>query len=83
MRFPVGIRGIDPEGKIPTIYSWSLGVQHELPGQIGLDIGYVDNVARHLMYQRDINQLPLGTTVNTNILSFLCDSALSPGGQVA
>lgn len=61
-RFPVGIRAIDPEGKIPTIWSWSLGVQHELPWQIGLDVSYVGNVARHLMYQRDINTLPLGTT---------------------
>jgi hypothetical protein len=64
-RFPVGIRAIDPEGKTPTIYSWSLGVQQELPWQIGLDVSYVGNVARHLMYQRDINTLPLGTTVAT------------------
>jgi hypothetical protein len=69
VRFPVGIRAIDPEGKIPTIYSWSFGIQQELPWQIGLDIAYVGNVSRHLMYQRDINQLPLGTTVNTNILA--------------
>ncbi|HZN11890.1 MAG TPA: hypothetical protein VFC61_09435, partial [Blastocatellia bacterium] len=68
VRFPVTLRAIDPEGKLPTVYSWSLGVQHELPWQLGLDVGYVGNVARHLMYQRDINQLPLGTTTNTNIL---------------
>jgi hypothetical protein len=64
-RFPVGIRAIDPEGKIPTVWSWSLGLQHELPWQIGLDVSYVGNVARHLMYQRDINTLPLGTTTAT------------------
>jgi hypothetical protein len=64
-RFPVGIRAIDPEGKIPTVWSWSLGVQQELPWQIGLDISYSGNVARHLMYQRDINTLPLGTTTAT------------------
>lgn len=64
-RFPVGIRALDPEGKIPTVWSWSLGVQHELPWQIGLDVSYVGNVARHLMYQRDINTLPLGTTTAT------------------
>jgi hypothetical protein len=67
LRFPVGIRAIDPEGKIPTIWSWSLGVQHELPWNLGLDVSYNGNVARHLMYQRDINTLPLGTTtVATN-----------------
>ena len=61
-RFPVNVLAIDPEGKTPTIYSWSLGVQHELPFKIGLDISYNGNVARHLMYQRNINTLPLGTT---------------------
>ena len=68
MRFPVGIRAIDPEGKLPTVYSWSLGVQHEPPWQLALDVAYVGNVARHLYVQRDLNQLPLGTTTNTNIL---------------
>jgi hypothetical protein len=67
LRFPVGIRAIDPEGKIPTVWSWSLGVQHELPWKVGLDVSYNGNVARHLMYQRDTNTLPLGaTTVTTN-----------------
>jgi Carboxypeptidase regulatory-like domain/TonB-dependent Receptor Plug Domain len=69
LRFPVGIRAIDPEGQTPTVWSWSLGVQQELPWQMGLDVSYVGNVARHLMYQRDINTLPLGATVNTPILT--------------
>ena len=64
-RFPVGIRAISPDGKTPTIYSWSLGVQQELPWKVGLDVSYNANVARHLMYQRDINTLPLGTTTAT------------------
>jgi hypothetical protein len=63
-RFPVGIRGHDAEGQIPTIYAWSLGVQRELPGNMSLDVAYVGNMARYLMFQRDLNQLPLGTTVN-------------------
>jgi hypothetical protein len=67
-RFPVAINAIDPEGKIPTVWSWSLGVQQELPWQMILDVSYNGNVGRHFMYQRDINSLPLGTTVNTPIL---------------
>jgi hypothetical protein len=59
--FPANLIAIDPEGKIPTVYSWSLGVQHELPGQIGIDIAYIGNMGRHLMYQRNINQSLLGT----------------------
>jgi hypothetical protein len=61
LRFPVGIRAIDPEGKIPTIWAWSLGVQYVLPAKIGLDVSYNGNSGKHLMYQRDINTLPLGT----------------------
>jgi Carboxypeptidase regulatory-like domain/TonB-dependent Receptor Plug Domain len=62
--FPVNLIAIDPEGNIPTVYSWSLGVQHELPGQIGIDIAYIGNMGRHLMYQRNINQLLLGSQLN-------------------
>lgn len=68
-RFPVNVRGHDPEGQIPTIYSWSLSVQRELPGNTSIDLAYVGNAGRHLMYQRDINQLPLGSTIFTPILT--------------
>lgn len=63
-RFPVGIRGHDAEGQIPTIYAWSLGVQRQLPGNTALDVSYVGNMGRHLMFQRNLNNLPLGTTIN-------------------
>lgn len=68
VRFPVSVTAMDKEGKIPTVYSWSFGVQRQLPFRMSLDASYVGNVARHLQYVRDINQLPLGTTVNTTIL---------------
>jgi hypothetical protein len=68
-RFPVGIRGHDSEGNIPTIYAYSLGIQRQLPGNTALDISYVGNMARHLMSQRDLNQLPLGTTQQPGVLS--------------
>jgi carboxypeptidase family protein/TonB-dependent receptor-like protein len=61
INFPANLIAIDSEGKIPTIYSWSLGVQHELPGQIGIDLSYIGNMGRHLLYQRNINQALLGT----------------------
>ena len=48
---------------IPTIYSWSLGVQQALPYDIALDVSYTGNTTRHLAYYYDANQLPLGTTV--------------------
>ncbi len=67
-RFPVTITAIDRAGKIPTIYSWTFDVQRQLTKDTSIDVAYVGNAARHLMYVRDINQLPLGTTVNTSIL---------------
>src|SRR5437764_7034923 len=67
-RFPVNINAIDPSGKIPTIYSWSIDVQRQLGRATSLDVAYVGNAAAHLMYIQDLNQLPVGTTVNTPIL---------------
>jgi hypothetical protein len=62
IRFPVSLRTPSKGGQIPTTYSWSLGVQHELPWKLGLDVAYVGNQARHLQYIVDLNQFPLGTT---------------------
>ncbi len=56
------------DGKTPTIYSWSVNIQRQLPGDTAVDVAYIGNLARHLMDVRDINQLPLGTTINTPIL---------------
>jgi len=60
--FPVGITAINPEGNMPTIYSWSLTIQRELGARTSIDVGYTGNTTRHLMYQRDIGQLPLGAS---------------------
>ena len=68
-RFPVNAVGIDRLGLIPTTYAWSLDVQRQLGRAASIDVGYVGNAGRHLMYIRDLNQLPLGTTVFTPILT--------------
>jgi len=59
---PSYVRAMAKDGYIPTTYSWSAGVQHELPGKIGLDVAYVGNQARHLQYLYDLEQLPVGST---------------------
>ena len=68
-RAPVGIVGIDAEGQIPTVYSWSLGVQRELGARTSIDVSYVANRGRYLQYRRDLNQLPLGTTLQPGVLT--------------
>ena len=59
-RFPVGVNAFDGEGQIPTTYSWSIGVQQELPWKLGAEVVYVGNTARHLQYQYNLQTFPLG-----------------------
>lgn len=68
-RSPVGIVAIDQEGQVPTIYSWSLGVQREIGLKTALDVSYIGNRGRHLQYRRDLNQLPLGSTLQPGVLT--------------
>ncbi len=68
-RAPVGIVGIDAEGQIPTVYSWSFGIQRELGARTSIDVSYIANRGRFLQYRRDLNQLPLGTTLQPGVLT--------------
>jgi hypothetical protein len=64
-----GVLGTDQAGQIPTTMGYNLGLQRELPQKLVFDISYVGNTSRHQMYNQQLEQLPLGTTTNTNILS--------------
>ncbi len=64
-----GVLGTDRAGQIPTTYGYNLGIQQALPHQLVFDIGYIGNASRHQMYNRELEQLPLGYTTSTNILS--------------
>ena len=68
-RAPVSIVAIDSRGQVPTVYSWSFGIQRELGRKTSLDVAYVGNRGRHLQYRRDLNQLPLGTTLLPGVLA--------------
>jgi len=68
-RFPVNLSAFDPAGQVPTIYSWSLGIQREVGFQTAIDVSYVGNAGRYLQYRRDLNQLPLGTTTRPGALT--------------
>jgi hypothetical protein len=69
VRFPVGLSTFDPAGQIPTIYSWSIGVQREVTRSMSVDVAYLGNAGRHLQYRRDLNQLDLGTTLQPGVLA--------------
>jgi hypothetical protein len=54
------VLGAARDGKVPTVYSFSLGVQHEIGKGTTLDIAYVGTMSRHLVTSRDINAMPYG-----------------------
>lgn len=58
--FPPGVNGFALEGDVPTVHSYSLGVQRRLPGDIALDVAYVGTFSRHLMQSRNANYFPYG-----------------------
>lgn len=54
------IVGAERSGKIPTVYSFSLGVQQELGRGTTLDVAYVGTQSRHLVTSYDVNAIPYG-----------------------
>jgi hypothetical protein len=58
--FPNNVTAFERDQKIPTVYSWTLGVQRDLGAGILLDLAYVGNVARHLSQERNFNLVPYG-----------------------
>ena len=54
------IFGAEKSGNVPTVYSFSLGAQHEFGAGITLDVAYVGTLGRHLVTSRDVNAIPYG-----------------------
>ncbi|HVM91484.1 MAG TPA: carboxypeptidase regulatory-like domain-containing protein [Terriglobales bacterium] len=54
------IIGADRDGHVPTIYSFSFGIQHEISKGTTMDLAYVGSLGRHLILTRDINAIPEG-----------------------
>lgn len=57
-----GIYGANVSGQVPSVYSYSLGVQREIGSGVTLDVAYVGTLGRHLVTARDLNTIPYGTT---------------------
>ncbi len=72
--FPFTMTIQDPVFKVPVAYMWNATVERELPGQMKIEVGYVARRGLYNQRKRNINQLPLGTTianpgVNQNFLA--------------
>jgi hypothetical protein len=52
---------------MPSIYSWYVGIQHQLPAKFALDLSYSGSHSVHLMDQRAVNALPAGWFMNNNL----------------
>jgi hypothetical protein len=59
---PFGLHAFSFEGKIPTVYNYSLGVQAKLPYELLLDVAYVGSASRHLLQRLNINPIQYGAT---------------------
>jgi hypothetical protein len=62
--FPEDVTGLDPVGKVPATYNFSLTVQQNVGFRTVLDVAYVGSLGKHLMWVRDLNPIPLGATFN-------------------
>lgn len=64
---PPNVFGYAKDGKIPTVYSTSLGVQRDVGFGTVVEIGYVGTLSRHLNQQRNLNAIPyLATFLREN-----------------
>jgi hypothetical protein len=69
---PVQFRGVSTNFRNSLVHKWNVAVQHELRGQMALEVAYVGNHQAHQLFQPDPNACPnLGTTnssINCNSL---------------
>ncbi len=57
---PSSIQFLLGNQQMPRTVSYSLGVQRALGFSTVLDVSYVGNFSRHLLWQRNINAIPIG-----------------------
>lgn len=60
--FPQFFMTIDPVYKIPRGYNYNATYQRQLTSNTVVEIGYIGTVGNYLSRERDLNQLPTGTT---------------------
>jgi hypothetical protein len=60
--FPQFFMTIDPVYKIPRGYNWNATYQRQLSSNTIVEVGYIGTVGNYLSRERDLNQLPTGTT---------------------
>jgi len=59
--FPLPVTMHDPHIRHATTYNYSLTVQHQLPAEFIVELGYIGKLSRHLLSTANLNQLAPGT----------------------
>jgi hypothetical protein len=57
---PPTLYALDPNGKVPTVYNYTFGIQNRLPFRLVLDTAFVGSMSRHLQNNRNLNPVPYG-----------------------
>lgn len=48
------------KGRMPSVLNYSFGLQQALSRSLRMEVSYVGSVSRHLLWQRNINAVPIG-----------------------
>jgi hypothetical protein len=59
--FPSTLQGFDRSIQTPTLYSYTVGFQHDIGWHTVADVAYVGSQTRHLLQTRNINLVPYGS----------------------
>ncbi len=59
---PGGLNAFSYDGKVPTVYNYSFGVQARVSEAMVLDVSYVGNQTRHQLQRVNLNAIPYGAT---------------------
>jgi len=77
---PCPIMTVDPKLTTPSVWNWTLNLQHAFTPNLTLEVAYVGNHGSNLTGIRDINQPPVGSGwPAANIVQ--CTQQLTPQGQ--
>jgi len=60
--FPQFFMTIDPAYKLPRSYNWNMTYQRQITSDTTVEVGYIGTSGNYLSRERDLNQLPTGTT---------------------
>lgn len=64
---PIAFRGVATDFDNSLVHKWNVALQHELPGQVSVEVAYVGNHQAHQLFQPDPNACPNFGTTNSSI----------------